>query len=1504
MEQHQVAEIENRNEKEEEIVSSSPDSGINVSYEDGRSSAQSDVHSEKASNAEKRILGQQSVVQPNSLYPFYYKYPDNRKLTLLKSLSQDSEYSLDASLFDAEGFLQEMGFAGSCDPIIPDRFLPSLIQRLSQFPETEMESLNDRIVQSIGCFRRKEGKRRLFRNLSIGKDSQSDPSHRGNLSCPNNYPLLRSNTGPAAFSFDDPSSVNESTESSRYSKLISNDSNNSSFAEDDLFPTSPIAILVSAASIDADNEENILEESPSCDVLSRDFQTSCLENSNQPTVGGKDDGESGSVSVVVEQKIQEDASLEDSSSKLADTLNLDFSSNEINNDSFSKAIVKEEQSEVRVQLKEFENAEISQTNADDFSVDKKPLDCSFQTFTDIDESIKPTIIKQPLRRLSEGSFFNLRNFSMTRELKTSDFSKNFNDNVFESFEKPDESDSVNTESVNVDSSIEFYDSSTSVSVKDDSESFHDAHEQESVVPIGYETPSSIEMCSPATVSNLADSSKRSKPKYTRDDSLSNFLSSMLNTNDESLSPTSPTASHVFTFDAKATNNERKNSETFFDYTTLLNDSSLKNVPDKPTVTVSQKIKNESSKLLRNAEKDKLPNRKRRLLRRMSSSLNYGDEEVPPIVPEPMKNQGCTSSSFSPPTNFMQSKQPIRGTFSAPMISSCPIIYPCCCLPAVNVSSFYGCQSDDIQNSCDSPYWSSRWNSTADNHEIKTQTSLPNRKYKRSHKRGRYLSCPVSMNDYGCNTCLHQRNLSKSTQNLCTETTNDFRHYPTNFHSKSFTIPRCSECFSRYGVRTSSKEYLSDPQNSESIRNVPRDYCNPSYSRPLSHDVNFSYKLRNSHPIHNKWSSTPDVRYEYSKMSNCTTNSCDYKSCDTRTNVSDKLSNEYTYHSPVSRQINSSKHTASPKSGDFGLNRYKVYPFPKQRTSVVRDLQDKSSLRNTQFLSSSKNELNNETLRQNLSPSSQYINSETNYRRTMPLRACNSYPLQDKDNSEEDLNYNFQNRRSSYVDERSFQDSNDSAFFRNNKREVLMEKKIRVFSKFLTNLGNLSKSISNDKNDNNRNSTSEQKCHDFAPLDKTMRSYLYSNQDKHLKPDKCKTSSPEFGKLLKILNSMELNKSATDVELPKEDSSVFHCVSPIYENSVSLELSDNSQSPQHHVFTPISYTSSVSMIINNDDDSKDSTHRSDKESVSQSLKEESRNLSRRNSNIHRYSLQMPFKEVSRDLQELQLSIKKAKEMRISASKELHLLQELLSKDTHEEHEIVNEKNFSISQQKYQNEKGDGENKDNTREALADLRKNSAGGSKEETFWQEEIKKMKEENDAVWQSKLDILEKRLASQEEELHIVQSANETLQKQLELQTSMSHSCHCRTDVVQNGVGRTDSAFEDDEDYMNHKSSIPIHSSRQECERLQEQLLEAEQRADQLNLLYNQKLIELNKLQLTFSKQTKEMIELEKSYLQLQHRSRKGTTKPMVARLCSRTSPFNSKNLCPKPSPPATPNP
>lgn len=62
-------------------------------------------------------------------------------------------------------------------------------------------------------------------------------------------------------------------------------------------------------------------------------------------------------------------------------------------------------------------------------------------------------------------------------------------------------------------------------------------------------------------------------------------------------------------------------------------------------------------------------------------------------------------------------------------------------------------------------------------------------------------------------------------------------------------------------------------------------------------------------------------------------------------------------------------------------------------------------------------------------------------------------------------------------------------------------------------------------------------------------------------------------------------------------------------------------------------------------------------------------------------------------------------------------------------------------------------------------------------------------------------------------------------------------------------------------KANINLLKRLKEAE---DKAYQAESRADNLNLLLNHKLIEINKLQLTLSSQTKELIQLEKAYYQL----------------------------------------
>ncbi|GFY64303.1 uncharacterized protein TNIN_320722 [Trichonephila inaurata madagascariensis] len=605
---------------------------------------------------------------------------------------------------------------------------------------------------------------------------------------------------------------------------------------------------------------------------------------------------------------------------------------------------------------------------------------------------------------------------------------------------------------------------------------------------------------------------------------------------------------------------------------------------------------------------------------------------------------------------------------------------------------------------------------------------------------------------------------------------------------------------------------------------------------------------------------------------------------------------------------------------------------------------------------------------------------------------------------------------SYAIEPQVKDSVLQPFVTNNKKEALLERKIRIFSKFFTNLGNLSKSIQDRHSDNKHKDNRDSQFCDVIGTDKQGKSNVRSDFCA-IPARKCSTPPPEFDRLLNLLN----NTNSPDIkfsETQNQDLKETKDFSNQFSLRPRIDVYNSEENGLDSRILRKENTTSLPDILQRD-------------AVSSKSDESSRAS----------TSQLSFKVVTRELEDLQQSIQKAKEMRIdkldsffnirtktrdtfqmeislqrpfvflplgcdgrcsrdypsgaSFKRQLAAPSAGLSNDPSRlssayagtrqndcspkssevtEHQFLRNKNHSSPKSFSESCEPNGSSPptllitrtksvpipvplaDKTavfgeeklatlsnlddicvnrlgmadissqflhyktsalchqdvykrladmRKALKDLREKSQREVLEDTsFWQEEIKKVKEETNKAWQEKLDRMESRLASQEEELRRLQSDNENLHKMLDSQRLGSPTCHCKSENGQNGFGRIDSAFEDDEEYFSHKPSIPIQSTRQECDRLQERLSEEEQRADQLKLLLNQKLIEFNKLQLTLSKQTKEMIELEKSYLQVQCRLRRGTSKPVVARLCSRTSPFASKNLCPKPSPPATPKP
>ncbi|GFY64304.1 uncharacterized protein TNIN_320721 [Trichonephila inaurata madagascariensis] len=507
---------------------------------------------------------------------------------------------------------------------------------------------------------------------------------------------------------------------------------------------------------------------------------------------------------------------------------------------------------------------------------------------------------------------------------------------------------------------------------------------------------------------------------------------------------------------------------------------------------------------------------------------------------------------------------------------------------------------------------------------------------------------------------------------------------------------------------------------------------------------------------------------------------------------------------------------------------------------------------------------------------------------------------------------------SYAIEPQVKDSVLQPFVTNNKKEALLERKIRIFSKFFTNLGNLSKSIQDRHSDNKHKDNRDSQFCDVIGTDKQGKSNVRSDFCA-IPARKCSTPPPEFDRLLNLLN----NTNSPDIkfsETQNQDLKETKDFSNQFSLRPRIDVYNSEENGLDSRILRKENTTSLPDILQRD-------------AVSSKSDESSRAS----------TSQLSFKVVTRELEDLQQSIQKAKEMRIDKLDSFFNIR-TKTRDTFQM-EISLQRPFvflplgcdgrcsrdypsgaSFKRQlaapsaglsndpsrlssayagTRQNDCSPKSSEVTEHQALKDLREKSQREVLEDTsFWQEEIKKVKEETNKAWQEKLDRMESRLASQEEELRRLQSDNENLHKMLDSQRLGSPTCHCKSENGQNGFGRIDSAFEDDEEYFSHKPSIPIQSTRQECDRLQERLSEEEQRADQLKLLLNQKLIEFNKLQLTLSKQTKEMIELEKSYLQVQCRLRRGTSKPVVARLCSRTSPFASKNLCPKPSPPATPKP
>ncbi|GFQ94864.1 uncharacterized protein TNCT_678801 [Trichonephila clavata] len=1486
-----------------------------------------------------------------------------------------------------------MGFAGTSDPTIPERFLPSLMQRLSKFPESEMESLHDRIIQSIGCFRRKEGKRRLFRNLSMGKDSSVD--HYGNnlLPCPSsNYPLLRSNTGPAEFPFDDATSsaydVNHSIKSGQLSSHDSGHHSMDSLKNEDL-PESPIAILVSAASMEQEEKDIDYDTDKGVQVCLNEDEGLVDDPSSESTeaysaIKNTSDGEFTST-IQELQKLTDDiccdgdvshnkSSDDDSETTGASEQELSVDENDFSSDDKCFSSCSQEQNSLGTpnETSEKDNNQISVGSVDEKPVSSENGSKFFQT-------------KRPLRRISNAQSHN--------PLK---YTKGFGS--LEQHGKIDEDDQCSILNIEL-SSSQVLNSQVEDSIKCDASppknsEVHEASEyqikDEKLLKDVQESNSNIksspsdsssfalnDICSvPSTANDTpqfsankvdiaefsakiditkVSSSKRqtnlfssnkidstdlssrkistsdnksrgeihtfNKPKFTRDDSLTNFLSSMLDTSegDSLLKPPVTPTNSLGELQSKSDSEilqDDISSSSFVLHCRVNKARSTEALGNEPFLSSFAKD--------RSVEKNihaKAPNRKRRVLRRMSSSLQCCDDENC-VDPDRLKED-----FHYPPTNPFIPVDPvpkmgIKHTKSNHHVSGHRVVYPCNSLPAMKFCNT--CKTPgELHN--DIPFDYKMQKNSQSNSDPEGKLFCHRPKGKRSCKKRRYFSCPseTSLNfspwvhpnpQKFSNSIRYDPEISKC--NLEPSFISEANNF-TNSSLKQRATPGvnlckgCTEC--EHSLQRNNFAYCTDCGS--------LGCCNFQQSLQLRNGV-FPIPSFNESSKHCMWNSTPDVRYacydssplEYrgrmllsnandlsmSRNRNCGPS---LPFCDDAYVTDDVFYPDRTPHSY-------SFHCNHCRNAQTNNNKKSKVKMPHRQNSMSIDDPEEHTLPGWNVHGPSNYSFQNSIPSKNGCLSEDCCVKPPSLSKSSPrkVNAVNSF--QNVPESTNQKNVELQNdfspeqKHLPFAIKPQVKDSVLQPFVTNNKNEALLERKIRIFSKFFTNLGNLSKSIQDRHSDNEHKDNRDSQFRDVIGTDKQCKSNVRSDFCA-IPARKCSTPPPEFDRLLNLLN----NKNSSDIKFSEtfetNRKNIKHSKLPVYENRVVLQAKPRFEGNQR-LFKPVQFTSSVSMYINSEENGLDSRilRKENTASLPDILQRDA--VSSKSDESSRASTsQLSFKVVTRELEDLQQSIQKAKEMRISASKELHLLQELLSGDDGNSESSREKRLSSAYAGTHQDDCFPKSSEVTEHQALKDLREKSEREVLEDTsFWQEEIKKVKEETNKAWQEKLDRMEARLASQEEELHRLQSDNDNLHKMLDSQRLGSPTCHCKSENGQNGFGRIDSAFEDDEEYFSHKPSIPIQSTRQECDRLQERLSEEEQRADQLKLLLNQKLIEFNKLQLTLSKQTKEMIELEKSYLQVQCRLRRGTSKPVVARLCSRTSPFASKNLCPKPSPPATPKP
>ncbi|XP_035219626.1 uncharacterized protein LOC118192727, partial [Stegodyphus dumicola] len=1400
-------EFQVQEQDEKEVVSVSPDSGVSLCESDDSGKEQECSLSAKGSTetqsklCDVRSSPEAKCYSPNTLDPFFYKYggSDNRKLTLLKSLSQDSEYSLDSSLFDAEEFLQELGFAGTSDPTIPERFLPSLLQRLSQFPESEIQTLNDRIVQSIGCFRRKEGKRRLFRNLSIGRELQSlQGGDKNSLMCPaNNYPLLRSNTGPAAFSCEEPTLTTDSGNSLPGVAVSTDSSSKVSPAisfDDENLPLSPVAILVSSDSVDqeiklrnfatAEKTENVScngNEFDTCDSdstkvseysneqnnskneidlcdadlakitennssepsneesygknefnLSDSYYAAITENSTEPSVGTSDleiqhlpDKYQSEKEKRLKRDFIENYEKENIYPNTERNTNVfvkcKFNSTEYTDQENTAAPVV-----ANVIYSDTSSAELSKT-LDETFVSKSENSIPQQLYS-IEGSSKCLTTKKPLKRTS--------NSQLLQDVKT------FSDNFIKSEDKECSNyvpivANENTEAVNYDFSARlFCPEAVNYDIPENSihsEFFSAPDTHRSELDLKYENTSQRDF-NAIQNENKFKNERVKKLLHSKSVSLTNFLSSMLHSKDEIQSLNSAAGQNFISSDvvenncnglkhlSKQSNNRVQNIESVSNVAHHLQDENIakdvstvahephaeKRIPQiSPNLATNQMFL-ECNTCCDNEQFNKLSSRKRRILRRMSSSLQCPEFfEASVDLQESVYTDIITDNDSLGNETYLANENrqnlPLRKVKSLPCGSD---------LQETRVFAqkrgFCGCEL--LKRS----YYRNASQNDNTFHENDTGNNCSPQFYRQPKSvsrsaRKRFLSCPSSKLKFSFSSSDNLKDLSQNL-NLAKCEWNSSPSLNSCNSSNKFdftkTVPQSGNCRMDCPIRPyySCTDFEINKEEFFAAKGWSSNSCrDPVSTAPFMSPVQTNDIFPSGTTSDNRkyplWSSTPNINLAASKNAftsalNSTTNALESKKCITdcrafrpRLHRWDSSSmpavDESSFQDEVfnTRELDTycclhqnlpefrcrKREFLNPQNGINNRNgndtsRTKSFGNHSCKNHCSREFDTDSSNFHNSFSSDS-------SLFRN---SCSFVNLPKHFTQSngvsCPLCISRSLPLQQR-NGHEMIYPSLTTPHTTTIKMaekilESTEVDKKNQLSPNNKSEALLERKIRVFSKILTSLGSLSKlSDSIDRSASCETTSDVAAKRPLEDSDKVL-TIVNHNTQRNVKVEGQKlTSSTEIDKLLCILKTLNANQNGkkcsvvrsdtSDLCNTKEYKSIENLPNTVYRNEVSLEAPFD-KSGVRSSYKPVCYTSSVSFRINMEECSPESN--GNKSPISEKILHA--NEFRTPSPLQD---QMPFREVSKDLEELQKSIKKAKETRISASKELHILQELLSRD---------------------------------------------------------------------------------------------------------------------------------------------------------------------------------------------------------------------------------------------------